>query len=175
MPVPTTFSSVACFTAANASDDPAGSDASGAAGASFVVAAAADGPVVVSPVDSTCEADDAVADVVVVVAVAVAAAAAAVVVAVIRAVFVVCIVVDVRILLNLNFPVVGHIGFGAAANIVSCSVVAAMAASASTIAAATISLSDVVDAGIVMIGACDLEVVVPVSATALGDTRFSPF
>ena len=73
MPVPTTFSSVACFTAANASDDPAGSDASGAAGASFVVAAAADGPVVVSPVDSTCEADDAVADVVVVVAVAVGA------------------------------------------------------------------------------------------------------
>ena len=118
--------------------------------------------------------------VVVVVAAAAAAAAAAVVVvvivvAVVRAVFVVCIVVDVRILLNLNFPVVGQIGFGAAANIVFCSVVAAMAASASTIAAATISLSDVVDAGVVMIGACDLEVVVPVSATALGDTRFSPF
>ena len=119
--------------------------------------------------------------VVVVVAAAAAAAAAAVVVvvviavAVVRAVFVVCIVVDVRILLNLNFPLVGQFFFEAAADIVSCSVVAARAASASAIAAATVSLSDVVDAGVVMVAACDPEVVVPVSASALGDTPFSPF
>ena len=50
-----------------------------------------------------------------------------------------------------------------------------MAASASAIAAATCSLSDLVGVGVVMVGACDPEVVVPVTVSALGDTRLSPF
>ena len=107
-----------------------------------------------------------VAVVVVVVVVVVAAAIAVVVIAVVRAVF---------FLLNLNFPVVGQLVFEAAVNIVFCSVVAAMAASASAIAAATCSLSDLVGVGVVMVGACDPEVVVPVTVSAVGDTRLSPF
>ena len=107
-----------------------------------------------------------VAVVVVVVVVVVAAAIAVVVIAVVRAVF---------FLLNLNFPVVGQVVFEAAVDIVFCSVVAAMAACASAIAAATCSLSDLVGVGVVMVGACDPEVVVPVTVSALGDTRLSPF
>ena len=107
-----------------------------------------------------------VAVVVVVVVVVVIAAIAVVVIAVVRAVF---------FLLNLNFPVVGQVVFEAAVDIVFCSVVAAMAASASAIAAATCSLSDLVGVGVVMVGACDPEVVVPVTVSALGDTRLSPF